>query len=52
MAEEPNFDVGGEDARDADGVVRRDERELERGGVTMQSYARAYVGVENGESGN
>ena len=52
MAEEPNFDVGGEEVRDADGVVRRAERELESGGVAMQSYARAFVGVENGESGN
>ena len=52
MAEDPNFDVGGEDARDADGVVRRDERELERGGIAMQSYARTLGGVENGESGN
>ena len=52
MAEEPNFDVGGEDARDADGVVRRDERELERVGGAMQSYPCAFVGVENGEGGN
>ena len=52
MAEEPNFDVGGEDARDADGVVRRVGRELERGGGAMQSHVCTFVGVENGEGGN